>query len=118
MILQNIFNKLYKVDMAKEEFEKTELATHKIELGLVDDIESEIASANKGAIKGIDMIEAAKKPLENSLKENKNLIKKIERTKKLAIELGATDVLKKIQKFESEVKENIKSIDKILSSIY
>ena len=79
---------------------------------------SDIVSANQGAIKGIDMIEAAKKPLENSLKENRNLIKKIERTKKLAIELGATDILTKVQKFESQIKENIKSIDKTLSSIY
>lgn len=108
--IETVYNKLNKA--------KTELATHKIELGLVDDIEADIVSANQGAIKGIDMIEAAKKPLENSLKENRNLIKKIERTKKLAIELGATDILTKVQKFESQIKENIKSIDKTLTSIY
>ncbi len=108
--IETVYNKLNNA--------KTELATHKVELGLIDDIEADIVSANQGAIKGIDMIEAAKKPLENSLKENRNLIKKIERTKKLAIELGATDILTKVQKFESQIKENIKSIEKTLSSIY
>jgi hypothetical protein len=89
----------------------------KVELGLVDDIRAEIVIANKGAIKSIDIIEAAKKPLEKSLQDNKSLLKKLERTKKSAIELGASDILKEIQKYESQVKENIKSIDKILGGL-
>ena len=97
---------------------KVELKSEKIELGLIQDIESEIINAGKGARKGIDLIEAAKKPLENSLKQNENLLKKIAKTKKSAIELGANDVLKKVQKFETQVDENIKTIDKILSNIY
>lgn len=96
---------------------KTELSTQKIELGLIDDIRSEMATANKGAIKGIDMIEAAKKPLENSLRDNKSLVKKLERTKKSAIELGALEILKEVQKFEKQVKENIKAIDKVLGGL-
>ena len=98
--------------------EKVELKSEKIELGLIQDIESEISDAGKGARKGVDMIEAAKKPLENSLKQNENLLKKIKKTKKSAIELGANDILKKVQKFETQVDENIKTIDKILSNIY
>ena len=98
--------------------EKVELKSEKIELGLIQDIEAEISNASKGARKGIDMIEAAKKPLENSLKQNENLLKKIKKTKKSAIELGANDILKKVQKFETKVDENIKTIDKILSNIY
>lgn len=108
-ILQKFSNQ--KEELAKEKVEK-------VELGLVDDIRAEIVTANKGAIKGIDMIEAAKKPLENSLKQNENLLKKIKKTKKSAIELGANDILKKVQKFETQVDENIKTIDKILSNIY
>ena len=89
----------------------------KVELSLVDDIRAELAQANRGAIKGIDMIEAAKRPLETSLKDNKELLKKLAKTKKSAIELGATDILKELQKYERQVDENIKSIDKILASI-
>ena len=62
-------------------------------------------------------IEAAKKPLENSLRDNENLLKKLQSTKKAAIELGAADILKEVQKFEIQVEENIKSIDKILNGL-
>jgi hypothetical protein len=105
-----VFNKL-------AEETKVELATQKIELALVDDIRAEMAQANKGAIKGIDMIEAAKRPLENSLKDNRELFKKLQRTKKSAIELGANDILKELQKYERQVEQNIKSIDKILAGL-
>jgi hypothetical protein len=107
---REVFNKLFKED-------KVELSAEKIELALIDDIRSEMSNANKGAIKGIDMIEAAKKPLENSLRDNKSLLKKLEKTKKSAIELGAMEILKEVQKFEQQVKENIKSIDKILGGL-
>ena len=105
-----VFNKL-------AEETKVELATQKVELALVDDIRAEMAQANKGAIKGIDMIEAAKRPLENSLKDNRELFKKLQRTKKSAIELGANDILKELQKYERQVEQNIKSIDKILAGL-
>jgi len=107
---KRVFNKL-------AEETKVELATQKIELALVDDIRAEMAQANKGAIKGIDMIEAAKRPLENSLKDNRELFKKLQRTKKSAIELGANDILKELQKYERQVEQNIKSIDKILAGL-
>lgn len=107
---REVFNKLFKED-------KTELSAEKVELALIDDIRSEMATANKGAIKGIDMIEAAKKPLENSLRDNKSLVKKLERTKKSAIEIGASEILREVQKFEQQVKENIKAIDKILGGL-
>ncbi len=107
--LKKIGNKLFK--------QTTELKSHDVELALIDDIRSEMATANKGAIKGIDMIEAAKRPLENSLRDNKSLVKKLARTKKSAIELGAFEILKEVQKFEQQVKENIKTIDKILGGL-
>ena len=99
------------------EVEKVELSAQKVDLALVDDIRAEMAQANKGAIKGIDMIESAKRPLENSLRDNRELFKKLQRTKKSAIELGANDILKELQKYERQVEENIKSIDKILGGL-
>ncbi len=107
--LDKIYNKLPK--------EKTELSVEKVALGLIDDIRADIAQANKGAMKGIDMIESAKKPLENSLRDNKSLFKKLQITKKSAIELGVKDILKEVQKYERQVDENIKSINKILNGL-
>jgi hypothetical protein len=118
--------KTIKPEMNKEQKEAEVLLSkiisivkgERVDLGLIQDIEADILKANQGAIKGIDMIEAAKKPLEASLKENRGLFKKIQGTKKSAIELGAMEILKKVQGFEKQVQENIKSIDKTLSNIY
>ena len=38
-------------------------------------------------------------------------------TKKSAIELGVRDILKEVQKYERQVDENIKSINKILNGL-
>ena len=104
--------------MNTEKIAFNKVAKIRTNLALLDDIRAEIVQANKGAMKGIDMVESAKRPLENSLKDNKELLKKLQRTKKSAIELGATDVVKELQNYERQVEENIKSIDKFLSKIY
>ncbi len=103
--------------MNTEKIAFNKVAKIKTDLAIVDDIRAEMAQANKGAIKGIDMIESAKRPLENSLRDNRELFKKLQRTKKSAIELGANDILKELQKYERQVEENIKSIDKILGGL-
>tara|TARA_B110000858_G_scaffold158809_1_gene182106 strand:- start:252 stop:596 length:345 start_codon:yes stop_codon:yes gene_type:complete len=94
------------------------LASEKIELGLIDDVKKEMGEANKGAMKAIDLAESAKTPAEKSLKLNKSLLEKIAKTKKAAIELGVTDVVKQMQTQEKQVKENISSIDKLLNALY
>ena len=96
----------------------TKLASEKVELGLIDDVKKEMGEANKGAMKAIDLAESAKTPAEKSLKLNKNLLEKIAKTKKAAIELGVTDVVKQMQTQEKQVKENINSIDKLLNALY
>ena len=96
----------------------TKLASEKVELGLIDDIKKEMGAANQGAMKAIDLAESAKTPAEKSLKLNKSLLEKIGKTKKAAIELGVTDVLKLLQTQEKQVKDNIDSIDKLLNALY
>ena len=96
----------------------TKLGTHKVELGLIDDIKKEMGAANQGAMRAIDLAESAKTPAEKSLKLNKSLLEKIGKTKKAAIELGVTDVLKLLQTQEKQVKDNIDSIDKLLNALY
>ena len=108
--LKTVFNKLSK--------KKVELKSQKIELGLLDDIKEEMKAANKGGIKAINLANDAKKPAEQSLKLNENLLKKIERTKKIAIELGDNKIVKDLQNKIKQVNENIKTLDDILSALY
>ena len=101
-----------------EALNKVELKSEKIELGLLDDIKEEMKAANKGGIKAINLANDAKKPAEQSLKLNENLLKKIERTKKIAIELGDNKIVKDLQNKIKQVNENIKTLDDILSALY
>ena len=89
----------------------------KVELGLVDDIKEEMKTANSGAITAIDLAFKAIPLAEKSLKLNKGLLKKIENTKKAAIELGATDVLKTLQTQETQIKSNINEVDKLIKGL-
>jgi hypothetical protein len=95
--------------------ENIELA--KVELGLIQDIKAEMITVNKGAISAIDLAFKALPMAEKSLTLNKGLLKKLESTKKSAIELGATDILKDIQKFETQVKTNINEVEKLIKGL-
>ena len=103
--IEKVYSKLPKQELAK------------VELGLVDDIKEEMKTANSGAISAIDLAFKAIPLAEKSLKLNKSLLKKIENTKKAAIELGATDVLKTLQKQETQIKSNIDEVDKLLKGL-
>ena len=96
---------------------KQELSAQKVELDLVDDIKEEMKTANSGAITAIDLAFKAIPLAEKSLKLNKGLLKKIENTKKAAIELGATDVLKTLQTQETQIKSNINEVDKLIKGL-
>ena len=107
---REVFNKLFKE-------EKTELSAQKVELGLIDDIKSEMKQANSGAISAIDLAFKAIPLAEKSLKLNKNLLKKIGSTKKSAIELGANDILKILQKQETQIESNINEVEKLIKGL-
>ena len=107
---REVFNKLFKE-------EKTELSAQKVELGLIDDIKSEMKQANAGAISAIDLAFKAIPLAEKSLKLNKNLLKKIGSTKKSAIELGANDILKILQKQETQIESNINEVEKLIKGL-
>ena len=106
-----------RLEIILEKLPKQELTAQKVELGLVDDIKEEMKTANSGAISAIDLAFKAIPLAEKSLKLNKSLLKKIENTKKAAIELGATDVLKTLQKQETQIKSNINEVDKLLKGL-
>ena len=83
----------------------------KIELSLIEDIRADMKKANSSAIQAVDLAFKALPLAEKSLPLNENLLKKIQGTKKSAIELGAAELLKDLQKQEAQVKVNIKEIE-------
>jgi len=109
-IKERIFNNL-------SERNKVELSAQKVELSLIDDIKSEMIIANKGAISAIDLAFKALPLAEKSMSLNKNLLKKIEKTKQSAKDLGANDVLKVLEKSDIKIRTNIKEIQKLIKGL-
>lgn len=98
--------------------DKTELAKHEVELGLLDDIKKDMTEANRGAMKAIDLANAAKKPAEESLKLNKELFKKLTKAEKMAKDLGVTEAFKTINEQANQVAKNIETINSVLEALY
>jgi len=97
--------------------EKVELNSVSVELSLIEDIRADMKKANQGAIQAIDLAFKAIPLAEKALPLNKNLLAKIEKTKKAAVELGATDILKEVQKLDSQVNSNIIEIEKLIKGL-
>jgi tRNA G26 N,N-dimethylase Trm1 len=112
--LNDIFKKVAQMEQNANE---VKLGTHKIELGVLQDIEKELITANAGAIKAIDLANAAKKPAETSLKANKELLIKfqnfVKQIKALGIEAPQTEVENGIVR----IKENIRAIENLIGNL-
>lgn len=112
--LNDIFNKIAKMEQNANE---VKLGKVQIELGVLQDIEKELIAANAGAIKAIDLANAAKKPAETSLKANKELLIKfqdfVKQIKALGIEAPQTEVENGIVR----IKENIKAIENLIGNL-
>jgi tRNA G26 N,N-dimethylase Trm1 len=112
--LNDIFKKVAQME---QNANKVKLGTHKIELGVLQDIEKELITANAGAIKAIDLANAAKKPAETSLKANKELLIKfqnfVKQIKALGIEAPQTEVENGIVR----IKENIRAIENLIGNL-
>jgi metal-sulfur cluster biosynthetic enzyme len=94
-----------------------ELASQKVELGLIDSITSSMKEANKGAMKAIDLANSAKKPASDSLKLNENLLKSIDNVIKKAKEIGIDEVVSDLNKKRDQVVVNIKTINDVLNAL-
>jgi hypothetical protein len=95
-----------------------ELSTQKVELGLIDSINSNMKEANKGAMKAIDLANSAKKPAEDSLKLNESLLKSIDNVIKKAEDIGVDEVVAELNKKREQVVVNIKTINDVLNALY
>ena len=103
---------------------KTELATQKIELGLIQDIDSSISNASKVFQKSNEFLFNAKKPLVDAKTEYNLTISKYNEALKLAEntlikvkELGIDVSEKQIQDKMSNIKNQIKSAELSLKNI-
>lgn len=109
---------LSKYEKYGKEKEAVELSKVEVELGLIDELKSDMKKANQGAMKAIDMANAAKKPAEESLKLNNQLLKNFEGVLSKVKELGIKPAEKEVQNQITQVKENIKTINQVLDALY
>ena len=99
-------------------FQKTELATQKVDLATIyDDLKGALAEANKEVIKALDLKSQAAKLADISLKKNRELIKELDKAEKLIKDLGLDSELSKVQKAKAEVSSNINAIDTIINRL-
>jgi hypothetical protein len=111
MGLNEVFKKVSAIN------EVTELASHEVVLGALQDIEKELIAASSGAIKSIDMAKAAIKPAQTSLQLNKQLLAKLENFTKQIKDLGITTPQKEVETGITQVKENIQAIDNLIKNL-
>ena len=98
-------------------FGKTELASQKVELAIIDDIKKMYVQAGgKFLSLESDLFEVKKKMLD--LKQEFELVSsKIEKASQMAKDLGANDVVGILSEFGNATKQNIKDILNITSKI-
>ena len=111
MGLNEVFRKVSAIN------EVTELASHEVALGALQEIEKELIAASSGAIKSIDMAKAAIKPAQTSLQLNKQLLAKLQNFTKQIKDLGITAPQKEVETGITQVKENIQAIDNLIKNL-
>ena len=90
---------------------------HDLELGVYDDLKVEMKGANIGAMKAIDLANSAKKPAQDSLNANKQLLVKFENFVKQIKALGIETPQVEVEKAILQVKENIKVTESVLNAL-
>ena len=117
MGLQEIFNKLHNTNLAKEEFEKTNLTIHKVDLNKVEDTIKEAAKIG-GGILGIesDILSLANEISKEAAKYDKH-INQLKQYLKAAKELGATDIVQDANSAISHYENKQKRAEKMLQNV-
>lgn len=99
------------------ESKKVELGMN-VELGILQDIEKELAIAEAGAIKSITIAKSALKPAQESLRLNKELLVKFQNFTKQVKDLGITTPQKEVENGIIRVKQNIKLIETLITNLH
>ena len=97
---------------------EAKLAIQNVELGTLQDIEKEMIAANQGVIKSIDLAKSAIKPAQTSLQLNKELLVKLQNFTKQIKDLGIENPQKEVENGITQVKENIKMIDTLITNLH
>ena len=97
---------------------EAKLASRNVELGTLQDIEKEMIAANQGVIKSIDLAKSAIKPAQTSLQLNKELLVKLQNFTKQIKDLGIENPQKEVENGITQVKENIKMIDTLITNLH
>ena len=99
--------------------EQVELSSQKIELGLIQDVTKAYDKADASSKSARGAISSVFSDLSSASKQFSDIAKSIQQGKATAKELGADDVLKKLEGYEANVNERVKrlnSADKALQS--
>ena len=99
-------------------FRKVELSSEVVELGLIDDLKKQMANANQGAMKAIDLANQAVGFAEKSLKLNESLEKEFQQILRQVKDLGISSAEAEVKKQIDQVQTNIKEISKTLKGLY
>jgi len=111
MSIEKIYEKINSINP------KVELSQVEIELGVYDDLKAEMKSANSGGMKAINLANSAKKPAQESLTANKELLAKFQNFVQKIKELGISSAQVEVEKAISQVKENIKTIQSVVEAL-
>lgn len=91
---------------------------HEVELGILQDIEKEMKVANQGVFKSIDLAKSALKPAQESLNLNKQLLVKLQNFTKQVKDLGITTPQKEVETGITQVQQNIKLIETLITNLH
>ena len=100
------------------QIQKEELSAEKIEFATIyDDLSGSIKQANSGFIQGVDLVSKALKLVKSSISDNEFLLKELDKAESLIKQIGLDNELKKVQKAQSQVKDNISALDKYYTNL-
>jgi len=106
-----IINKLSEKEVVK-------LESQLVELGVLQEVQKELAIAEAGAIKSITIAKSALKPAQESLRLNRELLVKFQNFTKQIKDLGITAPQKEVEDGIVTVKKNIKLIETLITNLH
>jgi hypothetical protein len=109
--LKSVFKRLTPERTELSEQQKIELAT------IYDDLNGALKQANSGLVQAVDLVSKAARLAKSSLSDNESLLKELDRAEGLIKQIGLDSELKKVQKAQSQVKDNISAIERYYTDL-
>jgi hypothetical protein len=106
--LQNVYDRLS---------DKTELAKHEVELSIIEDIKKSYAPLGSKFLSLESDLYETKNKMITLKKEFEQLLPKIATALKMAVDLGAMEVVTAFKEYEKSTNEKIKNINAIIAKI-